>query len=155
MALLPEDVGEVCETAQGPSVRCSPLTRTRHLVPTWQEMDLQESMSGALGPLLKFKRPCKSQVSVKHLPQLLHAKGLGKLQMRVTTMHELIEGFRGNDACMQGRVPYAVSQFTFLCRSELPWVRDNANLTWHLLWSSLTKRNPPHTSCCDGKIITY
>jgi hypothetical protein len=48
--------------------------KTRHLVPSWQEMDVLESVSKTLGPLIEFTDALSGEeyVSVSYLKHLLH-----------------------------------------------------------------------------------
>lgn len=49
-------------------------TETRHLVPTWQDTDVLESINGALGPLQEFTDALSGEnyVSVSYLKPVLH-----------------------------------------------------------------------------------
>ncbi|KAL3991353.1 troponin I, fast skeletal muscle [Sarotherodon galilaeus] len=67
-------VGRVLEQHKAISQVLSADKKTRHLVPSWQDLDVLESVHGALNPLLEFTDSLsgESYVSVSYLKPMLH-----------------------------------------------------------------------------------
>ena len=67
-------IGRVLEQSKALSQVLSEDKKTRHLVPTWQDTDVLESINNALGPLQEFTDALSGEayVSVSYLKPVLH-----------------------------------------------------------------------------------
>ncbi|XP_061918596.1 E3 SUMO-protein ligase ZBED1-like [Entelurus aequoreus] len=67
-------IGRVLEQSKALSQVLSEDKKTRHLVPTWQDTDVLESLNNALGPLQEFTDALSGEayVSVSYLKPVLH-----------------------------------------------------------------------------------
>ena len=67
-------IGRVLEQSKALSQVLSKDKKTRHLVPTWQDTDVLESINNALGPLQEFTDALSGEayVSVSYLKPVLH-----------------------------------------------------------------------------------
>ena len=80
-------IGRVLEQHKAISQVLSADKKTRHLVPTWQDIDVMESMHEALNPLLEFTDSLsgESYVSLSYLKPMLH---LFRTQIQKTSEDE-------------------------------------------------------------------
>ena len=67
-------IGRVLEQSKALSQVLSKDKKTRHLVPTWQDTDVLESINNALGPLQEFTdaQSGEAYTSVSYLKPVLH-----------------------------------------------------------------------------------
>ena len=67
-------IGRVLEQSKALSQVLSKDKKTRHLVPTWQDTDVLESINNALGPLQEFTDALSGEayVSESYLKPVLH-----------------------------------------------------------------------------------
>ena len=69
-------IGRVLEQSKALCQVLSEDRKTRHLVPTWQDTDVLESVNNALGPLQEFTDALSGEdyVSVSYLKPVLHLR---------------------------------------------------------------------------------